>query len=309
MALYILTNSHRSSEGLYRLPKYYIAGDLSISPKEVTILLDKLIRYDFIQYDEKNSIIFIKKALKYAPARNKNHQISAVKKLDELPKTYLFQELLRTAEKYNLSFADFLKKERSEFFKNQSTDAAGVSNAINNGMIDGIDDAISDDIGDSLELELALAQELTPTLKLKQEQEKTSDEIDQRKLKAKELTVKLIDLIHRNNPRALIPEKKLKNPLFKKWLTAIERLERLGPIGAKTEENKGYEWEEIEKIIEFSQNDSFWKSNILSASKLRKQIVVLENQMKNKKSDDNSEAKIDMLAELYAEAENDDLND
>lgn len=308
MALYILTNSHRNSEGLYRLPKYYIAGDLSISPKEVTRLLDKLISCNFIQYDEENSIIFINKALKYDPTKNKNHQISAAKKLNELPKTYLFNELLKAAEKYNKSFARFLKEVKPEFFNEQSPDAVGVSNAINNGMVDGIDDAISDDIGDSLELTLAQALELNPHLKPKQKQKKTSGLSNQRQQKAKELTIKLIDLIQKNNSRAFVPEKNIDNPLFKKWLTSIDRLERLGPIGAKEEENKGYSWEEIEKIIEFSQNDSFWRSNILSASKLRKQIVVLENQLKNKKSDD-SEAKVDMLAELYAEAENDDLND
>jgi hypothetical protein len=308
MALYILTNSHRNSEGLYRLPKYYIAGDLSISPREVNMLLDKLISCNFIQYDESNSIILINKALKYDPTKNKNHQISAAKKLTELPKTYLFNELLKSAEKFNKSFADFLKEEKPEFFNEQSTDAVGVSNAISNGMIDGIDDAISDDIGDSLELTLAQALELNPHLKPKLKQKKTSGVTKDWQPKTKELTIKLIDLIKENNSRAFVPEKNIDNPLFKKWLTSIERLQRLGPIGAQEEENKGYSWEEIEKLIVFSQNNSFWKSNILSAFKLRKQVVVLENQMKSK-NNDNSEAELDMLSELYAEAENDDLND
>lgn len=123
------------------------------------------------------------------------------------------------------------------------------------------------------------------------------------------LTEKLIDLIVSNNSRASVPEKDEQNKLFKKWVKSIERLERLGPVGAKAEENKGYSWEEIDKIIEFSQDDNFWKSNILSAAKLRKKVVTLENQMNRKRGNNTSESKMDMLAELYASAEDVETND
>ena len=117
------------------------------------------------------------------------------------------------------------------------------------------------------------------------------------------LTEKLIDLIVSNNSRASVPEKDEQSELFKKWMKSIERLERLGPVGAKEKENKGYSWKEIEKIIEFSQDDDFWKSNILSAAKLRKKVVTLENQMNRKIGNNTSEYKMDMLAELYSSAE------
>ncbi|TDO95007.1 hypothetical protein DFR79_1012 [Halanaerobium saccharolyticum] len=340
LALYILTNQHRYSEGLYRLPKQYIAGDLSISIEEVNQLLNNLIDNGFIAYDEKNSIILIKKALKYSPIINKNHQKAALKKLNELPKSYLFNEFLKLAEKYNNSFAKYLKKELAEYFIDQDPDTAGDFDAINNGIADGIDDAVNDGMGDSLEpdpeLEPAPALTPAPTLNLAQinktfdldsemeiiffennfAEDNTSDskngsisQADQNDFEAEELTEKLIDLILSNNSRASVPDKNLKNKRFQKWLGSIEKLNRLGPVGAKEKENKGYSWQEIDEIIEFSQQDDFWRSNILSPQKLRKQVIVLENQMQRNGYRDQAEAKMDMLAELYAEAKEDDLDE
>lgn len=334
LALYILTNPHRHTEGLYRLPKHYIAGDLSISIEKVDKLLADLIKTDFIAYDDKNSIILIKKALKYSPTRNKNHQKAALKKLKELPKTYLFKEFLTLAEKYNKSFASYLKKELSEYFVEEDPCLTGDHDAINNGIIDGMDDAVGDSMGDSLELELALAQ--APALEQALLKNRFSSEPepeiifvekkfanehnsepqnalatetnlyspkDQIDLKAQQLTEKLIDLILANNPRAKVPVKNSTDQHFQKWLKSIERLHRLGPLGAKAKENKGYSWQEIEELIEFSQQNDFWQTNILSPQKLRKKAITLENQLQRVKSENHSQAKMDMLAELYSEAD------
>lgn len=309
LAIYILTNQHRNSEGLFRLPKYYMAGDLNLKLKEINEIVDTLIQADFIEYDDENSIILIKKALKYDPTRNKNHQKAAVKKLKELPKSDLFISFLSLAEKYNKSFALYLKKELPDYFNNNEDCNSNNYKGIYNGMGDGIKDGT----GNSLELELPL--ELSPEL-IKSNGD-CEDEIifleskisESSKEKAIFFTKKLIDLIIDNNPRAVVPKKSLDNNLFQKWITSLERLNRLGPLGAKAEENKGYTWKEIDKIIEFSQNNNFWKSNILSASKLRKQIVMLENQMNRTNNNDNSKSKIDMLAELYADAEGDEYDE
>jgi|GEM_PF-4077429 hypothetical protein len=136
-----------------------------------------------------------------------------------------------------------------------------------------------------------------------------ADAADQNNFEAEELTKKLIDLILSNNSRARVPDKNIDDKLFRKWLDSIEKLNRLGPVGAKEKENKGYSWQEIDEIVEFSQQDDFWRSNILSAQKLRKQVIVLENQMQRNGYRDQAEAKMDMLAELYAEAKEDDLDE
>jgi len=55
------------------------------------------------------------------------------------------------------------------------------------------------------------------------------------------------------------------------WHKDIERLHRLD----------GYSYEQIESVIRFVQADSFWRSNVLSPMKLRKQFGALQLKMKS----------------------------
>ena len=84
------------------------------------------------------------------------------------------------------------------------------------------------------------------------------------------LTRYLINLILRNNPKAKTPntDKQLND-----WCTHIDRLIRID----------GYTELEIKNVITFCQNDIFWKSNILSTAKLRKQFDKLYLKAKNHK--------------------------
>ncbi len=79
-----------------------------------------------------------------------------------------------------------------------------------------------------------------------------------------------------NNPRARVPDDDPRDPLLQKWAKEMDRLNRIGPPGGK----QGYSWQEVKQLIDFSQDDEFWRANILSAGKLREKCVQLENQMK-----------------------------
>jgi hypothetical protein len=79
-----------------------------------------------------------------------------------------------------------------------------------------------------------------------------------------------------NNPRARVPDDDPGDPLLQKWAQEMDRLNRIGPPGGK----QGYSWQEVKQLIDFSQDDEFWRANILSAGKLREKCVQLENQMK-----------------------------
>jgi len=73
------------------------------------------------------------------------------------------------------------------------------------------------------------------------------------------LTNLLKDLMLQNDPKAKIPKD------ITKWVDPIEKLERIDKRTAG----------EIEAVIRFSQEDDFWKANILSTEKLRKQFPQL----------------------------------
>ena len=73
-----------------------------------------------------------------------------------------------------------------------------------------------------------------------------------------ELSNLLADLIEANG---------IKRPtVTDNWHLEIERLNRLD----------GYSYEQIEKTIRWVQQDSFWRSNVLSPAKLRKQFGALQ---------------------------------
>jgi hypothetical protein len=73
----------------------------------------------------------------------------------------------------------------------------------------------------------------------------------------------LFSLMKENNPKA-------KSPNREKWAKDIDKLHRID----------GYSFEEIDALIRFSQEDEFWRTNILSAAKLRKQAPQLSLKMK-----------------------------
>jgi len=86
------------------------------------------------------------------------------------------------------------------------------------------------------------------------------------------LTDLLIEGILKNDPKAKVPKKE--TPQYEKWINSI----RL----AYEADNRTLA--EIKQAIIFSQNDEFWRSNILSAAKLRAQIpkLLLANKREDK---------------------------
>ena len=82
------------------------------------------------------------------------------------------------------------------------------------------------------------------------------------------LAQKLKTLILSNNPKARVPDN------LQKWAYEIDKMIRLDKRTPK----------EIESVIEFSQNDSFWMANILSVAALRKQFDRLYLQSKRQRN-------------------------
>jgi hypothetical protein len=84
----------------------------------------------------------------------------------------------------------------------------------------------------------------------------------------------LANKIQENNPNFshLKGPEKYANTMGR-WSQDIDKINRID----------GYSWEQIRAVIEWCQSDSFWKSNILSGSKLRKQFDQLVVKMEAEK--------------------------
>ncbi|NLT94838.1 MAG: hypothetical protein GXW85_04780 [Clostridia bacterium] len=101
-----------------------------------------------------------------------------------------------------------------------------------------------------------------------------------------------------NNPRARVPNDDPGDPLLQKWAQEMDRLGRIGPPGG----TRGYSWQEIRDLIDFSQDDEFWRANILSAGKLREKCVQLENQMRRCSSKTRGDPTIPTMSKNVANA-------
>lgn len=82
------------------------------------------------------------------------------------------------------------------------------------------------------------------------------------------LTGLLVDRIKANNPNAKVSD-------INKWRDSIRLMI----------DSDNYSYEQILKMIEFSQSDEFWKSNILSSKKLREKAGTLFLQMGRESGD------------------------
>jgi hypothetical protein len=112
--LYLLTNRHRIAEGLYRLPLGYVEADLQWSPQRLTQPLAELLSDGCVKYDESAQVVLIVGALEYQAPANPNSVTAAIRKIAELPRTPLLDDLLASAEAHCQPFAERLRERLRE---------------------------------------------------------------------------------------------------------------------------------------------------------------------------------------------------
>lgn len=101
LALYLLTCPHRTTEGIFRLPRKYVQADLEWSPQRFDERLGKLIADGFCKYDADAQVVLIMGAMKYQSCANPNMAAGVVKRLAELPETPLTSTFKRLAERFD----------------------------------------------------------------------------------------------------------------------------------------------------------------------------------------------------------------
>lgn len=94
VGLYLLTNVHRSMEGLYHLPVGYLCADLGLTPAQAKAALCELEQRELIAYDHDAEVVFIRKALKHSAPRTPNHITGAINRLRAVPSTWLWDGFL-----------------------------------------------------------------------------------------------------------------------------------------------------------------------------------------------------------------------
>lgn len=98
VALYLLTNTHSTMEGLYHLPLGYLCADLGLTPEEAIYALRFIEDEGVVAYDDKAEVVFICKALKHGAPTTQNHRTGAVNRLRSVPASPLWAAFLMACE-------------------------------------------------------------------------------------------------------------------------------------------------------------------------------------------------------------------
>jgi len=114
LALYLLTCEHRTTEGLFRLPKAYIAADLGWTMERLAKPFAKLLDDGFIKYDEAVSVMLLTNALKWNPTENPNQAKAVLKSIAELPETPLLSDFKQLAERFDKRLVEQLAERYGE---------------------------------------------------------------------------------------------------------------------------------------------------------------------------------------------------
>lgn len=108
LALYLLTCPHRTTEGIFRLPRKYVQADLEWSRERFDERLRQLMADGFCDYDDDAQVVLIMGAMKYQACANPNMANAAAKRLAELPETRLTSTFKRLAERFDERLAERL---------------------------------------------------------------------------------------------------------------------------------------------------------------------------------------------------------
>lgn len=111
LGLYLLTCAHRNLEGLYWLPKAYIAADLGWPPKTVARALTTLIDAGFCQYDDAAEVMLMPKALAHQAPSTEKQLTGAITSLEAVPETALWDEFLVACESHSPKLANRIRME------------------------------------------------------------------------------------------------------------------------------------------------------------------------------------------------------
>ena len=112
--LYMLTCPHSNMIGLYRLPAEYVVADLRWDAKRFTERFAELLSNGFMEHDPKARVVLIKNQLKHRPLANDNQQKAAIKTLDTIPDTFLFNNMLENIRNLAKPFTERLGERLGE---------------------------------------------------------------------------------------------------------------------------------------------------------------------------------------------------
>jgi hypothetical protein len=116
LALYVLTNRLRATEGFYELPAGLALAELDWNAERYAVAWGELEAADFAHYNPKAQVVFITRALKYQPPAGPKQVTGALRQIVSVGGApELFARLWAAAEKYAPDLSAALKARYPEY--------------------------------------------------------------------------------------------------------------------------------------------------------------------------------------------------
>ncbi|HWT25843.1 MAG TPA: hypothetical protein VN213_20225 [Solirubrobacteraceae bacterium] len=110
LGLYLLTCAHRNTEGLYHLPKGYIATDLGWTPRQVDETIARVTADGLALYDPDAEVVLLPKALKRQRPNTPLQIRGAVRRLALVPDSPLWEAFLEACDQFAPRLANAIRE-------------------------------------------------------------------------------------------------------------------------------------------------------------------------------------------------------
>lgn len=249
LASYLLTCPHRTTEGLFWLPHGYVAQDLGWGIDRVSKGYSGLIGAGFAAYDDTTETVLLLHALRDDAPAGPKQIAGAISRLADVPPSPLFSQLRDAAARYAPDFAKALDAafEHGDLMHHRypiDTPSEGHWNPIDSSSSN------SSSYSSSKPFVGSAAEEGADPAPVKAEVIE-AEVIEREHPEARRLCELLADRIEANTGK--------RPNIGKRWLDAARLL--------LTADCRTVE--QVEYLITWSQDDEFWRANILSMAKLR----------------------------------------
>jgi hypothetical protein len=269
MYLYLLTNTLTNIAGVYKITIRRIVFDVGLDEARVSEILEKFQKDKKAYYYNGYIILPAWPQHQKADTRSKiKDGIDAI--LKELPKN-IISYMVSIGYRYHIdgyayesNYSDSDSDSDSDLNNSGATTAPSTQKE---SLVESLPNLSSEDTNDQeKERETETEEE---GLGMEEGDEKKSAVI---KIDHNSQEFMLANLLYSLHKGIVDQKFNVSDARIETWAKDIERLHRID----------GRDWQEIEHVIRWAKNDSFWASNIISGKKLREKFPTLIAQMNRK---------------------------
>ncbi|TIO26934.1 hypothetical protein [Mesorhizobium sp.] len=99
--LYLLTNAHVTSAGIYELPRGYACADLGWAEAGYDSVLKELLEAGLIDHDPNTEVILIERWFRHNPPTNDDHALGTRRRIEAIRSDHLREKAMASFEEEN----------------------------------------------------------------------------------------------------------------------------------------------------------------------------------------------------------------